>query len=97
VVDGPSQEAAHWQRLLDGVVHEREPVAMPTPALAPAPSDQVEGWGAHGLLVPIWGEDAVLALLALGGRATERPFSDEDRALAQVAARHAGQACKSHL
>jgi len=57
--------------------------------------EQVQHGDAHGLAVPIWGENAVLAVLVLAGRPTERPFTEEDHALAQVAARHAGQAMQN--
>jgi len=52
-------------------------------------------WGPHGLVVPLWGDEDLLAILALGGRHGDRPFSGEDRALLQVAADHAGQALQN--
>jgi two-component system NtrC family sensor kinase len=47
------------------------------------------------LFVPIWEEEALLALLVLAGRPGDRSFVDEERALARVAASHAGQAMQN--
>ncbi len=51
--------------------------------------------GANGLVVPVWGDEELVAVLALGGRPADRPFTDEDRALARAAAGRAGQAIQN--
>jgi GAF domain-containing protein/CheY-like chemotaxis protein len=52
-------------------------------------------WDANGLVVPVWGDEALLAVLALGGRPAGWSFTEEDRALAQAAANRAGQAIQN--
>lgn len=54
-----------------------------------------ERWGAGGLAVPIWSDEELIAVLALGGRSADRPLTKEDRALAQAAANRAGQAIQN--
>jgi len=53
------------------------------------------GWSAGGLAVPVWGGGELLAVLVLGGRPLHRPFLEEDRALARVAAGRAGHAIRN--
>lgn len=91
------QEATHWHGLLDRVNDQQEPVPFTAegPELGNQDRELAQQDGAHGLLVPIWGENALLAVLVLGGRRSDRPFTDEDWVLAQVAARHAGQAMQN--
>jgi PAS domain S-box-containing protein len=92
-----SQEATHWHGLLDRVKDQQEPAPLTTQGLelGNQARELAQSEDAHGLLVPIWGEDALLALLVLGGRRSDRPFADEDWVLAQIAARHAGQAMQN--
>ncbi|MEE8392526.1 MAG: GAF domain-containing protein [Anaerolineae bacterium] len=52
-------------------------------------------WGHSGLVAPIWNDTDLIAMLALGGRPADRPFTDDDRALAQAAASRAGQAIQN--
>jgi signal transduction histidine kinase/DNA-binding response OmpR family regulator len=52
-------------------------------------------WGEHGLLAPIWGEREVVAVLVLGGRPSQHPFTNEDRMLVQMAVSRAGQAMQN--
>lgn len=86
-----------WQALLDKMQDQHEPVSLTAAELARSCRglEPAQGWGADGLLIPIFGEDALLALLVLTGRPASQPFTDEDRALAQVAASHAGQAIQN--
>ncbi len=51
--------------------------------------------GSNGLLIPIWGDEGLVAMMILGGRLADHPFTDEDRALAQAAAGRAGQAIQN--
>jgi PAS domain S-box-containing protein len=95
--DSSSEDGSHWQILLERLGEQGEPVPFAAEHLElvsrhPEPTQQ---WDAHGLVVPIRGEQDLLAALALGGRRADRPFSDEDRTLAQVAASHAGQAMQN--
>lgn len=92
-----SQEAAHWRGLLDRVKDQHQPVSYATgeQRLESQDRELAQNKGADGLIVPIWGENALLAMLALGGRRPDRPFSDEDWILAEVAASHAGQAMQN--
>ncbi|MEE8390317.1 MAG: MASE3 domain-containing protein, partial [Anaerolineae bacterium] len=58
---------------------------------------QAERWGSGVMFVPIWSENEqeLIAALALGGRSTDRPFTDEDQELAQAAANQAAQAIQN--
>lgn len=98
-VDVPISDQAlvGWQALLDRVEDRREPAPLTAVELERVCRclKLAPGWNADGLLVPVLGEDALLALLVLAGRSSNQPFSDEDRALAQVAASHAGQAMQN--
>jgi PAS domain S-box-containing protein len=91
------QDATCWPGLLDQLRDQREPMPFPVEELQPVSQgfEPAQTWGAHGLAVPIWGEKALLAVLVLGGRGVARPFTDEDQALVQVAASHAGQAMQN--
>ncbi len=84
-----------WQRLLARIGDQREPISWAAGEKVGQEGVLVQHWGTHGLVVPIWGENALLAILVLGGRQANRPFSDEDRTLARVAASHAGQAIEN--
>ncbi|RLC62363.1 MAG: hypothetical protein DRI48_09645, partial [Chloroflexi bacterium] len=55
----------------------------------------VEQWGSSALVIPVRDEDDLVALLALGGRPDSRPFTDEERALAQAVASRARQAIQN--
>ena len=57
--------------------------------------DLARRWGPHGLVFPIFSDEALMAVLSLGGRPTNRPFTDEDRALALAAATRAGQSTQN--
>lgn len=98
-VDVASSDQVHidWQALRDKMQDQHEPVSLTVAELRQSCCglEPAQGWGADGLLVPILGEDALLALLVLAGRPSTQPFTDEDRALAQVAASHAGQAMQN--
>jgi signal transduction histidine kinase len=74
-----------------------EPMPFAVAELEPAHQDPIasQKWGTQGLVVPIMGEKTLLALLVLGGRRVDRPFTTEDRVLARVAASHAGQAMQN--
>jgi PAS domain S-box-containing protein len=52
-------------------------------------------WGPHSLIIPIEGSDGPLAMIVLGGRSVDRPFTEEDRALARAAAARAEQAIRN--
>jgi PAS domain S-box-containing protein len=58
-------------------------------------ADLGERWGPEGLIVPILGDQDLVAVLALGGRPVSRPFTAEDRALVKAAAGRAGQAIQN--
>jgi PAS domain S-box-containing protein len=49
----------------------------------------------NNLIIPIWGKAELIAVLALVGRTADQPYSDEERSLAQAAARRAGQALEN--
>jgi signal transduction histidine kinase len=86
-----------WQALVDRTRnrHEAAPLsAAELPRICRGP-EPATGSGADGLLIPVLGENALLALLVLAGRSVDQPYTDEDRALAQVAADHAGQAMQN--
>ncbi len=91
------QDATGWQGFVDGVRDQREPMPFAFEGLKPVSHtlELAEEGSAHNLVIPIWGEKSLLAVLVLGGRRADRPFTDEDRALAQVAADHAGQAMQN--
>jgi PAS domain S-box-containing protein len=92
-----SQEAVYWHSLIDGLDDQQEPVSYN----AEGPKREGQGHepgqqgGVQGVFVPIWGESALLAVMVLGGRRSDRPFTDEDWVLAEVAASHAGQAMQN--
>jgi PAS domain S-box-containing protein len=94
-----SEDTSHWQMFLEKLAEQGEPVplAVEDLQLVSRHPELPQQWDAHGLVVPIRGEQNLLAALALGGRRADRPFSGEDRALAQVAASHAGQAMQNAL
>ncbi|HOU13248.1 MAG TPA: PAS domain S-box protein [Anaerolineae bacterium] len=98
-VDVPAadQILVGWQALLDSVQGWQEPLPVAAAELMRVCQDLAAptAGDADGLLVPILGENILLALLVLAGRPASQPFTDEDRALAQVAARHAGQAMQN--
>ena len=52
-------------------------------------------WGPRGLVIPVRDDGELVAVLALGGRPADRPFTDEDRALAQAAAGRASQSIRN--
>ncbi len=92
-----SQEATYWQGVLGRVEDQR--ATMPfvdseskSPNVTREPIHQS---GAHDLVIPIWGEKALLAVLVLGGRQTSQAFADDDLSLARVAASHVGQAMQN--
>jgi signal transduction histidine kinase len=58
-------------------------------------TDVIQGRESDSLAVPICSDGELMAVLALGGRPADRPFSDEDQELAQVAAGRAGQAIQN--
>ena len=97
VVAAASDGATEWQAVLESLDDRREPVSLPVSERGPAGNLQAEtrDMAAPSLAVPIWGEQALVAVLVLGGRTDRSPFSDDDRALAQVAASHAGQAMQN--
>ncbi len=89
-VASSGRDATYWRDILDRVGDRREPMLLAVGQQEPTPQGRD-----HGLVVPIWGENALLAVLVLGGRQASRPFSGEDLALAQVVASHAGQAMQN--
>ncbi len=52
-------------------------------------------WVSPGVAIPIRDKDALTALLLLGGRPVDRPFTDEDQALGRAVAARAGQAIRN--
>lgn len=90
-----SQNPMDWPGLLTRIGGQREPILLGVGELVGQDGALIQHWGVHALVVPIWGESAQLAVLVLGGRQASRPFTDEDRMLAQVAASHAGQAIQN--
>ncbi|HDD24284.1 MAG TPA: PAS domain S-box protein, partial [Chloroflexi bacterium] len=52
-------------------------------------------WGTHGLILPVFDNARLLAVLVLGGRPAEQPFTDEDLSLAQTAVARAAQAIQN--
>ena len=52
-------------------------------------------WGPHGLLIPIWSNKTLLAVLSLGGRPATQPFTEGDQSLALAAATRASQATQN--
>lgn len=86
-----------WQALVARMQDQHEPVALSATELPRIcrRADPAHAWGADGMLIPVFGENTLLALLVLAGRPVDQPFTDEDRALAQVAADHAGQAMQN--
>jgi len=91
------KEPTYWHIFVDRMRDQRKPMPFAVEELKPVIHDlePAAEWGAHGLVVPIWGEKALLALLVLGGRRVDQPFTDEDQALARVAASHVGQAMQN--
>jgi PAS domain S-box-containing protein len=96
-LEASTQQSTPWQALLDRLAVGPDLQPFPPDALAAieAPGPLSRPWGDHCLAIAIRSEKELAAVLALGGRPTDRPFGDEDRALAQVAASHAGQAMKN--
>jgi len=92
-----SPEATYWHSLVNRFEDQQEPVPCTGEgAELPSPDHELtQQEGAYGLLLPIRGEEALLAVLVLGGRRSDRPFTDEDWVLAEVAASHAGQAMQN--
>ena len=56
--------------------------------------DLTRNW-VSGLVAPIRDDAGMVALLALGGRAVEQPFTEEDVALMEAVAGHVGQAIQN--
>jgi len=54
-----------------------------------------ERWGPCGLILSSFSDKELITVLALGGRPANRPFTDEDRALARAAAGRASQAIRN--
>jgi len=85
------------QALLPDSQEGRGAILLPGSKLAAVSegSTPAHCWGFNGLLVPIWGDGELVAVLVLGGRLSDRPFTEGDRALAQAAAGRAGQAIQN--
>ncbi len=91
-----SPEAAHWSSVVDRLKAQQRPVPFATAAAGLGPDHELtQQEGAHLMLVPIHGEEDLLAVLVLGGRRSDRSFTNEDWVLAEVAASHAGQAMQN--
>jgi PAS domain S-box-containing protein len=99
MADLSSEDASHWQIHLERLAEQGEHVsfAVGDLGLVTRHPELPQQWDAHGLVIPIRGEQKLLAALTLGGRRADRFFSGEDRALVQVAADHAGQAMQNAL
>ncbi len=82
------ENAQRLRTLLEQTAREHNPIPLFREEL-------VTGWGPYTLAIPIWIDQDLTALLALGGRAANRPLTDKDMALAQAAANHAGQAIQN--
>ena len=85
---------AFWQRLRQ---NGREIIPLSDAELATASGKHhiADRWGPGGIVAPIWNNTDLIAMLALGGRPANHPFTDEDLALIQAAASRAGQAIKN--
>jgi two-component system NtrC family sensor kinase len=57
--------------------------------------DLAQGWRSEGMAVPIWDDEELMAVMALGGRSADWPLADEDQALAKAAAHRAGHTIRS--
>ncbi len=84
---------AFLRRLQDN--REVVPLSGGEPAAISGQYDLDKRWPADGLLVPVWGDEELVAVLSLGGRPADRPFEEEDLALARTAASRAGQAIRN--
>jgi len=93
------ENGQHLQALSHRVRRGRGPIPLSGDGLATLIGGEYPGltkrWGPHSLLIPVWSDETLTAMLALGGRPAARPFTGEDRALAQAAANRAGQAIQN--
>ncbi|MCP4542265.1 MAG: GAF domain-containing protein [Chloroflexi bacterium] len=76
------------QNLLEQTSKGQNPILLASNELA-------KEWTPYNLAIPIWIDQDLTAILTLGGRAANRPLTDEDLALTQAAASHAGQAIQN--
>ena len=90
------EDARHLRAFLSYLRESHETVPLSGDELAALIGGEYPGlarrWGPHGLVIPIFSDGTLMAVLALGGRPANRPFTDEDRSLALAAASRAGQA-----
>jgi two-component system NtrC family sensor kinase len=96
-MDARAEDAASRQAFLNRLAEDPGILSLPIGALAGRgmPGEMSHDWGEHGLAIAIRGDHGLAAVLALGGRPANRPFTDEDRTLAHVAASHAVQAIQN--
>ncbi len=92
-----AQDVRRLHTILQQLQDSREAVSLSANELAAISRQHnlAEQWTHGGLIAPIWGDDGLMAILALGGRPANRPLTDEDRALVQAAASRAGQAIQN--
>jgi PAS domain S-box-containing protein len=91
------EDDARLNELVDQLWAADDSLPFPAHAFAAFSGHQnvTEQWGQHGLVVPLWFNQELVALLALGGRPADQPFTDEDRALIRAAASRASQAIEN--
>jgi PAS domain S-box-containing protein len=97
VIDAPTEQQ---QSLAPFLAHAQEnfetgSIAGEELVAAGCPDDITARWGASGLTVFVWNDADTTLLLALGGRPSNSPFSDSDRALVQAATSAAHQALQN--
>ncbi len=88
------------QALIQRLEQERQAIHLSGSDLAAFSQhhDAPTRWDSNGLAIPIWGDEGLVAILALGGCPANCPLTDEDHALAWSAANRAAQAIKNaHL
>jgi GAF domain-containing protein/CheY-like chemotaxis protein len=91
------EDAQRLQAWLQRLQDSCRAVPLSTDQLPPVSEHRglAQRWGSYGLIVPLWGDEAPVAVLGLGGRPDEHPFTEEERALVQAAANRAGQAIQN--
>ncbi len=79
--------------------HDEQIIPLPGEELAEfcttGHCELADSWGPHGIAVPIWRENEIMAVLTLGGRPGHHTFTTEELALARAMANRAGQAIQN--
>ncbi len=93
----PIDELQPFHEFIEHLIHNNCHQAFSTSTLLPhlhKLSSPIP-WENQTLVVPIWSNEFLTGILILGGRKGDRPFTEEEQTLAQIAASNAGQAIRN--